>query len=313
MRTGRFLLCVIAACALTLAGCSQGSAPPDGANQQAGGGFKAANMVQLADAVSASSDSTRSAHVTMKASVNGASFVSGKGAFSLSKNDPAMKMTESIRLKQLFNQVKKQMADSGGDAVQLPGMEKVPSEIEMKIVLNGKTLYMKKPDGLPGGGSSGKPWSKVDLDSLGGGKMPQFSKMAQKANPTKQLEKFKKAGTITKTSSEQLDGQHVTHYSITVDTKKMLDELPKGNEKQEAQSEFGKSMPKSLPLELWINDKKLPLQMQMKASVAGMDVNMMMHYSDWGKPVTISAPPAGTVGAGPIPGMPGGSGSGDGH
>lgn len=312
MRIGRFLLCVTAAGALTLAGCSQGSAQPDDADQQTGGGFKAANMVQLADAVSASSDSTKTAHVAMKATVDGASFVSGKGAFSLSKNQPAMKMTESIRFKQLFEQIKNQMPDSGGDTEQPPGMDKVPSELEMKIVLKDRTLYMKKPDVLPGG-NSGKPWSKVDLASLNGGKMPQFSEMAEKADPTKQLEKFKKAGTITETSSEQLDGQHVTHYSITVDTKKMVAELPKGKEKQEAQSELDKSMPKSLPFELWINDEKLPLKMQMKAAVKGMDVSMVMHYSDWGKPVTISAPPAGEIGAGSIPGMPGGSGSGDGH
>lgn len=317
MRTGRLVLCATTVGALALAGCSQGSTQPTGNDKPAGdGGFTAGNMVQLADAVSSSSESRKSGHFTMKMSLNNAPFITGNGAFDLTKGDPATSMTEKVDLKQIFAQAKKQMQQSGKGTGDLPGMGKVPSSMQLKLVLKDKTLYMKLPTAATSGSgaSSGKPWRKMDLGAVTNGQMSKYTKSMEQVDPVKQLEKFKKSGTITKTSSEELDGQHVTHYKIDVDTQKMMQDLPDGKAKQQAQQELGKGMPKTIPLDIWVNNKKLPLQMRTQMGMMGQQIRVTMHYTDWGKPVTISAPPADKVSAGSLPGMSGSStGTGDGH
>jgi len=187
-------------------------------------------------------------------------------------------------------------------------MDMLGQQMEMRFV--DRAMYMKMPAGM--GGSADKPWVKISADGtdpmsqeLGG----QFDQITEQSDPTKMLEYIKQAGTITNSEKTQLDGQDTTHYSIALDFDKLIDLSPGGMGKDEAEQMRGKIG--TIPMELWLNNDQLPVQVIMDMSAitkaamesagtpaagGSTDGKLTMKYSDWGTPVTVEAPPADQVG-----------------
>lgn len=191
----------------------------------------------------------------------------------------------------------------------------------MEVRLVDQTLYVKKPAGM--GGPSGKPWIKMSTENSG-----MFGQFGKRADPTQLLQRVKKAGTITKSERTQLNGQSVSHYWIKLDFAKMADMSPMA--KQLPPQMMNNLDGVTLPMQLWLNQKKLPVKATMDLSammqkmmdamksqlpeganqgqaMAQMkkmfeNAKMTMTYSDWGKPVDISAPPADKVTTAPSSG-----------
>ncbi len=89
--------------------------------------------------------------------------------------------------------------------------------------------------------------------------------------------------------AEDVDGEEMDHYVLTVDAKK-------------ASRAQGTPVPpgaKEISYDLWIDDEDLMRRMQFDEGRGGMTMTM----SDWGKPVTVKAPPASAIMQ--IPGMTG--------
>jgi hypothetical protein len=88
---------------------------------------------------------------------------------------------------------------------------------------------------------------------------------------------------------EDVDGEDMDHYVLTVDAKKAAraqgTPLPPGTKK--------------ISYDLWIDDQDLMRRMQFDEGRGGMTMTM----SDWGKPVTVKAPPESAIMQ--IPGMAG--------
>jgi hypothetical protein len=180
-----------------------------------------------------------------------------------------------------------------------------------EIRLVDKTLYVKLPEATPGDAAGDKPWIKVPRDgndpfsqSLGG----SLDQLAQQSDPLRTLDQIKKAGTIVRGEQARLDGSATDHYWIDIEPAKLAEELPAGLSAETVQQVKG--VADRFPMELWLNDRQLPVQMSLdlssvlKAAGApdGSGAKITAKYSDWGSPVDVQAPPADQVGEVTTPG-----------
>ncbi|GAB3484949.1 hypothetical protein [Amycolatopsis cihanbeyliensis] len=225
--------------------------------------------------------------------------------------------------------------DAAGEKVEAEGAGRFETEnpalmmtgqmegeaVELRFI--GDEMYIK------GGGGfgdmpemQGKEWLKIGGDAsdpmsrmLG----PMFQKMGQQMDVSKSLEKVREAGTITNSERTELDGQAATHYWVDLDLAKVMeiqmkeikDQLPPGMEGEldnldqqfdaEKKAELEKMGP--MPLELWLNERQLPLKIVMDVTAMAkaqgqpdQGGSMVVRYTDWGSPVDISPPPADKVG-----------------
>ena len=87
------------------------------------------------------------------------------------------------------------------------------------------------------------------------------------------------------------DEDGLDHYQLTVDVQKMMDAMG-GDLPEAAQSQ----LPDSVTYDLWLDDQNRFTKMSMDdLPMGGTDASMEMTVSDWGKDVTIEAPPADQV------------------
>lgn len=176
----------------------------------------------------------------------------------------------------------------------------------MKMVLLDDVFYMNMPQLSQ---AVGKPWVKIDANGTDP-MSKQFGQLIssadQNADPTKMLDKIKDAGTINSKSTDTVDGQQTTKYSITVDVAKEAQVLGDNDTMKQMISAAQRAGLKSYPLNVWLNSDNLPVKMttDLKLTVNGqsMDENVAVSFTDWGQPVNIQAPPAAEVGTMPTNG-----------
>jgi hypothetical protein len=266
---------------LTLVGCGSKEAGTPSAADGSGSGSSGegslkvfGNALDLASAVKSNSKAT-SAKIAMEGSAAGQT-LKGDGAFRVNGTDAAVKM-------------KMNMGQLG----------------EMEMVIVDKAFYMKLPASLAGQGgfSADKPWIKISADgtdpmskALG----PMLEQMGQNFDVTKQMQQLKDAGEITKTAKETLDGQETTHYWIKIDMLKAIAATQTDPQlKKAAEDAATKSGNTTAEMEMWVTTDNLPAQIKMNMAAQGQTVSMTAKYTDWGKPVEITAPPADQVGTFP--------------
>lgn len=229
---------------------------------------------QLVAAAKAGTSKSKSAKFSMEGNFGGqATKASGQGRFD--GDNSAMSMT----------------------------MDMVGQQMEMRFL--NKTLYVK----MPAAAAAGKAWIKLSADgsdpmskALGG----SLDKMSGQSDPTQVLDQISKAGKITKSEQTTLDGKPATHYTVDVDFAKLADQqAPGGLPAAAAEQLKGKNV--HFPIDIWLNSDQLPVQIKMDmtpmmtalgapGSAAAAGMVMTMHYSDWGTPVDVQAPPADQVG-----------------
>jgi len=153
--------------------------------------------------------------------------------------------------------------------------------VEVRIV-SGVVYINAGALGLPG--SSDKPWIKVDLTDPSNPVGAAFSKIAA-MNPAELMKAFQAVSTLTKLGAETVDGVQTTHYRVTVDTSKVatMFGMPPGAGMA--------SMPKTLTSNVWVDGTSRPVKVAMSYPTGTME----MHFSKWGEPVHVVAPPASQV------------------
>jgi len=94
---------------------------------------------------------------------------------------------------------------------------------------------------------------------------------------------------------EDVDGEQMDHYVLTVDAAKAA-------KAQGQQVQPG--MPETISYDMWIDEQDLMrrIEFDLGAVAGGGAGGMVMTMSDWGKPVTVEAPPANAIVQ--MPGMP---------
>ncbi len=153
---------------------------------------------------------------------------------------------------------------------------------QMQLIVLDKSLYVKG-DGLSE--VKGKSWLKIDLSDPDN-PMGQIFDAANPGNFAAYLNgitKFDDQGT------ETVDGVSAHHYSVTVDTTKMMAANPifKGQD----QATLG--LPDEVTSDVYVDSDNRPVSMNVDLGATGA---FEVHFSDYGKDVSIEAPPASDVG-----------------
>lgn len=240
---------------------TNGDATPSGG----GGSVVAKNVAELAKSIGDKTSDTNTAHMKFTGDAGGQE-ITGEGDVQFGSAKPAMKM------------------------------DMTTAEGNMSMVLLEEALYIKLPQEL----EPGKPWLKIDATTnseLATALAGMSEQMSENTDPRATLEQFEKAGTITDTKEETLDGKKTTHYSITVDVQKLADSQTDETMKQAMQQAITQGL-KDFPVEVWIDEDDLPVRLKMEMPTPDpstgqtMQVGVQVDYSKWGEPVDIAAPPA---------------------
>ncbi|HEU5473728.1 MAG TPA: hypothetical protein VFV67_24030 [Actinophytocola sp.] len=256
--------------ALVLTGCQStqsGSPTGSGGNANAGsGGEEIGSLTNLADVVAKKSAEKQSAHVKMSMDAAGQS-IGGEGNMRFG-DQPAMEMTMSI-----------------------------PEMATMTMRLVDDVFYIKLPSEL----QPGKPWVKITAggdDPMSKTLGSMVEQMKTNGNPAETLKQLQEAGTIKSSKKEQLGGEETTHYEVVVDVAKAV-EAQKDPEMKKMLEEATKAGLTEYPMDVWLNKDNLPVKIAIKMDITAggqsQSVTMNMDYTDWGKPVEITAPPAAEV------------------
>lgn len=288
MRSKTLLVAGAVAAALALAGCGPtsitGSATPAGHQVPQGSGSQqgqsgssgnapASTVADLGAAVKQNTSQHNSVHVTMAMSVPAVGAINSTGDLTFS---PAL--AEHMTMA-------------------------VPSLGNMETVLVNGTMYVKLPGQLANLlGNTGKPWTKFDLggDDPLSQSLGSTADVAAQADPTKLLQQIAAAGTITKVTHETVNGAPATHYAIKVDVAKMV--AAQSGDQSQAQ-ELQQLGVGTVPFDIWVDSNDLPLRIVTHVAYSepgastSEQITITINYTDWGKPVTISAPPADQVGS----------------
>ncbi len=159
-------------------------------------------------------------------------------------------------------------------------------DLEMRLV--HKVLYVHGVGALAGGG---KPWVKIDLSDPSN----PMSGILDTANPQSFTAYLQAVKQLKDDGTETVDGVATHHYSVTIDTAKALAASPafKGQDV----SKLG--MPSTITSDVWLNSDNLPVKMSVPV---GSGSSFVAHFSKYGEPVSVVAPPASQVGKFNIPG-----------
>lgn len=152
--------------------------------------------------------------------------------------------------------------------------------LDMRLV--DGTFYMSVPNG------DGKFYS-FDLDDPSN---PLGGDFTKQLDPATAFDSFEDAITsVTFVGEEDVDGEQMRHYSLVADGQKIA-----GNMASDAPAG---TLPDELAYEVWLDGDGLFRKMESDLGPAGQ---LTMNVDDWGKDVSIEAPPKDQVTT--MPGMP---------
>ena len=153
--------------------------------------------------------------------------------------------------------------------------------------------------------TAGKQWLKIDLSSLGNfpggaGSLSSLTKVNQNVDPADQLKLLLTSGDLKRVGTETVDGVKSTHYAGTVDTAKVVQQYAGGNltteDLNKLKDALAQSGVTSEHIDLWLSNAGLPVEVKLSATSTTVGkIASDLHFSDWGRPVSITPPPADQV------------------
>jgi hypothetical protein len=179
----------------------------------------------------------------------------------------------------------------------MQGLPGVAYDMEMEVLLDGSTMYMRAPSLTDTMGLS-TDWVSMDLDEL----MPGFRDLAAlgsgQNDPSSSIQYLRGIEDAREVGRETVAGVETTHYRGTVDLEKAYERLPldAGRELEAAldqvRSQFGNV---SFPVDVWLDDEGLPRRMTMSMKTrpgAAVDLAMQMRIEipEYGIEVRIHPP-----------------------
>lgn len=162
------------------------------------------------------------------------------------------------------------------------------------ILVDGK-VYLKLGD--LGQQQGGKTWVKVDpkgTDPLSKSFATLADSLTDAGDVASSIKLLQAGATVKDLGSESVDGVAATKYLITTDIAEAL-KTATGATKTGLQQLKDSSVTK-VTATLWVDAQNLPVQYQQVSKAKGVEATTNVRYSDWGKPVSITAPPASQVG-----------------
>lgn len=159
----------------------------------------------------------------------------------------------------------------------------------MDFIMESDTMYMRFPKEMREQQGMTKPWVEMSPEELGqtGTDFGELTKFGD-------IERMLPEGSeINEKRKTELDGEKAVRYDVTVDMN-VLAEQGEGQNRSNAQ-EMLKGGVEELDYVFWVDERGLPMRIVAKMPPmpgAPADARMVVTYSDWGKEVDISAPPA---------------------
>ena len=169
--------------------------------------------------------------------------------------------------------------------------------VEIEMIMLGTTIYQRFPTEMAQF-FGGKPWVKIDLTkaaSITGVDLGALSS-AQSGDPTQALNQLRGVSDdVEEVGREELRGDNVTHYKLTIDLEKAIASAPEDQRDamRTAIERFGSMM---VPAEVWIDDDD-----RLRKFVQEMDIPDMgsmtstLEFYDFGTEVEAEVPPADQV------------------
>ncbi|MGI5165352.1 LppX_LprAFG lipoprotein [Spirillospora sp. CA-253888] len=170
----------------------------------------------------------------------------------------------------------------------------------------GDYMYMKMPALAPQNG--GKPWAKISLTAVsqasGGLNLRQMLDQSKQQSPAEQTRMLTASKDVREVGTENIGGVQTKHYTGTVSPQEALAKLDPQNRAamEKAYAQMGNA---PIAFDLWVGDDSLPRKMVNKVQTQMGAVNTTMLFSDYGKPVDVTAPPAAETGTPKLPGLGG--------
>jgi len=223
------------------------------------------------DTISNGVKASTTAHMTMKVGLGSMGEMSGEGDLDYTADPPELAMT-----------------------LDLP----MPGDTKTEVRYIDGVFYMSL-----GELSGGKFWKLDPSDS--DSPLGDMGSMLDQIDPMGALQKVEPAiDTVTYVGDEDVDGQSLAHYEMTVDPAEYAKAM-------DLPAEVKSQLPDDLTYDIWLDDEHRLSKMHMDLPVAGAESSIDVTATDWGKDVTIEAPPADEVTEMPDLGsmMPGGTGA----
>jgi len=237
-------------------------------------GLQKGDEVDPGDFVDTISDGVKAsttAHMTMKVGLGSMGELSGEGDLDYTADPPEVAMTMDLPM----------AAGAKTDVRYVDGI-----------------FYMSLGDL-----SGGKFWKLDPSDT--DGPLGDMGGMLDQVDPLGNLKKVEPAiDTVTYVGDEDVDGQSLDHYEMTIDPAEYAKAM-------DLPAEVKTQLPDELTYDIWLDGEDRLSKMHMDLPVAGTESSIDVTASDWGKSVTIEAPSADDVTEMPDLGsmMPGGTGA----
>ena len=152
--------------------------------------------------------------------------------------------------------------------------------------------------------TAGKSWLEIRTDGKGGKNplatslAPMMDQLRQGFDPQTNLGILQATTTVKSAGTEQIDGAQTTKYTATIDLAKAAD-IAKGPLAEQYRTLVSSGV-KSMDYSIWVDGDNLPRKFSTVVPTTQGSVTATGTYRDWGKPITIKAPPASHIAATPV-------------
>ena len=190
------------------------------------------------------------------------------------------------------------MSDTANGAAQMTfDFSGLPAEMTKngstaEAIMVDKHMYMKMPF-LAGQLPSGKQWLELDLGkALEASGVNPSSSLGQ-TDPQQWLQQLLASGDTQTLGTDTVQGEQMTHYRTQIDPAN-ASQIPAGQRAavKQALQQLGMS---KIPVDVWVDGQGLLRRMSLSFELATMSMTMRMDLSQFGTPVSITAPPSDQV------------------
>jgi hypothetical protein len=161
----------------------------------------------------------------------------------------------------------------------------------MKMIMVGGAFYLDLGEKM-----QGKTWLRVDekgKDPLSKAMGPLLATIRQQLNLSASASAFRGV-TATSVAGATIDGASTVGYVVKLNSQQIIAALPADVRKSMASPMAGATSVSTY----YVDPEWLPRKIVIVTTVKGKKTPMSVMYSNWGDPVTITAPPASDVATG---------------
>lgn len=184
-----------------------------------------------------------------------------------------------------------------GDVAASAKLQDLAAQLSMKTAGKG-TFEVRIVDGvlyIKGQGVSSdpaKPWLEFDMSDPSNPLAGFYEQIVANVNPAQSAKMFEAVTELDNKGTEQVDGVDATRYEVTVDMEKALELSGVADSLGVDPRQLGSQIPGDVTYDVWL-ETDTALMVRMAMEVQGMQLDL--HFSDWGKPVSVEAPPSDQV------------------